>query len=112
MKARSWWCAVLLAVAGPAWADYNAECRTLAGRLAGEPGSLIMGELDVLKSCLSSLQRGIMNGAPPPAGSPPACPPPPPPAPRECPACPSPVACPKDDRPAADPVRQRFIPRY
>lgn len=101
---------VSMAVSVPAWASYSPECRLLASQLASEPGLLKLGELDVLKSCLSTLQKGITAGDPPPAGSPPDCPPPPPP--RVCPVCPPVPVCETVDAAAEDPVRQRFIPRY
>lgn len=97
-------------VSAPAWASYSPECRLLASQLAAEPGSLKLGELDVLKSCLSALQKGITAGDPPPEGSPPDCPPPPPP--RVCPVCPPVPVCEKTGASDGDPVRQRFIPRY
>lgn len=99
-----------MAASMPVRASYSPECRLLASQLASEPGSLKLGELDVLKSCLSTLQKGITAGEPPPAGSPPDCPPPPPP--RVCPVCPPVPVCEKTDAAADDPVRQRFIPRY
>lgn len=59
--------AVVLVAATAAHAEYSEECRDLAQRLAQDPGALKVGELDVLKSCLSDLQRGIVLGEPPPA---------------------------------------------
>lgn len=61
--------AVVLVAATAAHAEYSEECRDLAQRLAQDPGALKVGELDVLKSCLSDLQRGIVLGEPPPAKS-------------------------------------------
>lgn len=104
---------VLVGMSAPAAATYGAECRMLASQLASDPGMLKLGELDVLKSCLSSLQRGITAGDPPPAPTPPPvaiCPPPPPE--KVCPVCPEAPACPEPVRSADDPARQRFIPRY
>ncbi|MFZ5722414.1 MAG: hypothetical protein ACOY33_02015 [Pseudomonadota bacterium] len=89
-------CSLWLAFAGTAAASYNEECRQLAMRLDSDPGSLKVGELDLLKSCLSDLQRSIVLGEPPPEkGPPPACETKPP----ECPVC---AAC-----PAAETVRQK-----
>ena len=65
-------CACLLPAI--AFAAYNDECRALALRLATDPGSLKVGELDLLKSCLSGLQRSVVLGEPPAAKSElPAC---------------------------------------
>lgn len=103
-------CVVLLwSPGGVAWA-WGPECRLLSGQLAAAPGSLKMGDLDVLRTCITALQRAIVNNEPLPADEPAAkveCPPPPPPqvVERACPSCP---ACPRAD----DPARQRFIPRY
>ncbi len=58
---------VVLVTATAAHAEYSEECRDLAQRLARDPGALKVGELDVLKSCLSDLQRSIVLGEPPPA---------------------------------------------
>lgn len=59
--------AVVLVAATAAHAEYSEECRDLAQRLVQDPGALKVGELDVLKSCLSDLQRGMVLGEPPPA---------------------------------------------
>lgn len=81
--------ASLLPVA--ASAAYNDECRAMAQRLATDPGSLKVGELDLLKSCLSDLQRSVVLGEPPPAkGELPACAA----QPAACPVCPAATACP------------------
>lgn len=101
-----------LLVAGVARA-YDPECRELAQHFAVDPGTLKLGELDVLKTCLSELQRRIVAGEPmPESGQPPACPEPPPPIVAECPPCPPAKACPRAERVPEDPVRQRYIPRY
>ncbi|MFZ5757770.1 MAG: hypothetical protein ACOY3X_12745 [Pseudomonadota bacterium] len=93
---------VLLAATWPVRADYNDECRGLARQLATDPGALKAGELDLLKSCLSDLQRGVALGNPPAAKSElPLCETPapaPPAAVPACPVCPAqapPPACPK-----------------
>lgn len=80
---------VLLAVAGAGHAAYSDECRALAERLDRDPGSLKVGELDLLRNCLGNLQRIGALGEEPPAKKPPmACPPPsPPPPPEPCPVC-------------------------
>lgn len=78
--------ALLLALASAAHATYNDECRTLAERLDANPAALKVGELDLLKSCLSDLQRIIVLGDTPPEKKPPQTCPEPPPAPA-CPVC-------------------------
>lgn len=98
---------VSLSACGMATAGYEDECRTLAEKLAREPGALKVGELDLLKNCLSGLQRGIVLGeAPPPPSPPPAqdCPVVPVPA---CPVCPAPVVCPKRESSPAPATRER-----
>lgn len=89
----------LLVLAGSARAEFDDECRQLARQLATDPGVLKIGELDLLKSCVSDIQRGIVLGNPPPAkvelpacASAPAAAPAPAPA---CPVCPPATVCPK-----------------
>lgn len=100
----------------PAFAQYSEDCRLLAEKLAKVPGDMKVGELDLLKNCLSGLQRVIVLGEepPPPAAPPPApeCPPPPPAEEKECPVCPEANSCPKQSvAPAAkDKARERDAP--
>lgn len=103
--------AVVLVAATAAHAEYSEECRDLAQRLAQDPGALKVGELDVLKSCLSDLQRGIVLGEPPPAkGEPvvvvPAAAPAPPTCPTAAQLCPEREAAAKE-RAAPAKVRER-----
>lgn len=96
-------------------AEYGEECRVLVGQLAQDPGALKMGELDIVKSCVSDLQRGIVLGEPPPArtaATPPACAPSAPVAPA-CPVCPTArELCPRNDPAPArkEPDRERPAP--
>jgi hypothetical protein len=114
---------VLASAASLVRAEYAEECRDLANTLARTPGALKNSEIDLLKNCLSGLQRSLALGEVPAAATPPPpekiCPPLPPE--KECPVCPAVQACPKQssapparDRqrePAVDPLRpqlQRF----
>ncbi|MFZ5698122.1 MAG: hypothetical protein ACOY9J_05290 [Pseudomonadota bacterium] len=118
--------AVVLVAPTAAHAEYSEECRGLAQRLAQDPGALKVGELDVLKSCLSDLQRGIVLGEPPPAKSESLVgAPTPAPAPPICPTaeqlCPRPKAAVKEPE-APKKVRERprepdrrlkpYLPKY
>lgn len=81
----------LMLAAGSATAAWNDECDQLSRRLNSEPATLKVGELDILKSCLSDLQRSIVLGEPLPVqggGAPSVACAVPPPAPHYCPACP------------------------
>lgn len=93
--------ALLLAAASAvASADYGPECRVLATQLARDPGTVKLGDLDALKSCLSELQLIIVDRKQAPEPSSPAelaCPPAP-----SCPACPTCPACPKQECPAEE----------
>lgn len=110
--------AALLALAGTVRADFNDECRQLARQLATDPGSLKIGELDLLKSCVSDVQRGIVLGNPPPPKVElPVCTAPPPAPVQACPVCPPAVVCPKVSAPApvprADDRRLKpYLPTY
>ncbi len=97
---------LLLLVIGPAHAAYSEECRALGAKLDLDPGSLTVGELDLLRNCLGDLQRIGSLGETPPAKKPPlVCPPaPPPPAPEPCPVC---KACPVVEQPAPSVLRER-----
>lgn len=129
-------CLLLLVLCAiPAHAEYSEECRALSERLAREPGTLKVGELDLLKNCLSGLQRGIVLGEAPPPPTPdkplavPECPPAEVPAAkpeRECPACPVCAAAavrrdppparertPRDRDPASEDRRLKpFLPQF
>lgn len=108
----------LLALAGTARAAFDDECRHLARQLATDPGSLKIGELDLLKSCVSDVQRGIVLGNPPPPKVElPVCTAPPPVAAPACPVCPPAVVCPRVSAPApaprADDRRLKpYLPTY
>lgn len=102
----------LAAMLGPvAYADYGEECRALSAQLAREPGSLKVGDLDVLKTCLSDLQRLLIVGGQPPEGVSDLCPAPVV-EPQRCPVCPSAAQlCGKRDAPRDAPsARDRRDP--
>ena len=106
---------VLLCAVVSARAEYADECRGVADKFARDPGALNVGEIDFLKNCLSSLQRGIVLGEAPPAPSPApavACPAA---VVQECPVCAAAVTCPKREAaatpaPAKEKARDREPP--
>lgn len=120
-----WMAVALLCCAGTAWGSYGNECRSLAQRLALDPGSLKLPELDLIRNCIADLQRVIVLGeTPPEKGEPPACAPVEAPPPEACPVCPTAAAlCPKaatarakeparEKEPAEDRRLKPFLPKY
>lgn len=83
---------------------YGEECQLLARKLAQVPGALQMGELELIKNCISVLQRGIVLGeslAVPAELPSPSCAPAAPVIVPECPVCqtcPPPTVCPTADK--------------
>lgn len=62
---------VLASAASLVRAEYAEECRDLANTLARTPGALKNSEIDLLKNCLSGLQRSLALGEVPAAATPP-----------------------------------------
>lgn len=95
-----------------AYAEYGEECRALSAQLARDPGSLKVGDLDVLKTCMSDLQRILIVGGTAPEGAADLCPSPVVEA--KCPVCPSAAQlCGKRDAAPAEqapPSRERREP--
>lgn len=117
--------ALALATASAA-AQYSDECRDLARRMAVEPGALTAPELDLVRDCVSSLQRARLLGESVPPGEPLPCAAAAP-VPAECPVCPEVAAqaCARaTPPPAVRPARERardtgedrrprtYIPKY